>query len=64
MPLVVVTAPVGSGKRDCLSQMYHEYKRGVKAGYARIRDIPIWNLPLNIPSISRTGCYVDLKMSI
>ncbi|WP_297289324.1 DUF1846 domain-containing protein, partial [uncultured Flavonifractor sp.] len=47
-PLVVVTAPgPGSGKMAvCLSQLYHEYKRGVKAGYAKFETFPIWNLPL------------------
>ena len=48
-PLVVVTAPgPGSGKMAvCLSQLYHEYKRGVKAGYAKFETFPIWNLPLD-----------------
>ena len=50
-PLVVVTAPgPGSGKMaTCLSQLYHEHKRGVKAGYAKFETFPIWNLPLNHP---------------
>ena len=50
-PLVVVTAPgPGSGKlATCLSQLYHENKRGVKAGYAKFETFPIWNLPLNHP---------------
>lgn len=50
-PLVVVTAPgPGSGKMaTCLSQLYHEYKRGVKAGYAKFETFPIWNLPLKHP---------------
>lgn len=50
-PLVVVTAPgPGSGKMaTCLSQLYHENKRGVKAGYAKYETFPIWNLPLNHP---------------
>ena len=49
--LVVVTAPgPGSGKMaTCLSQLYHEYKRGVKAGYAKFETFPIWNLALNHP---------------
>lgn len=49
--LVVVTAPgPGSGKMAvCLSQLYHENKRGVKAGYAKFETFPIWNLPLNHP---------------
>ena len=54
-PLVVVTAPgPGSGKMaTCLSQLYHEYKRGVKAGYAKFETFPIWNLPLASPSTIR-----------
>ena len=50
-PLVVVTAPgPGSGKMAvCLSQLYHEYKRGVQAGYAKFETFPIWNLPLQHP---------------
>ncbi len=50
-PVVVVTAPgPGSGKMaTCLSQIYHESKRGVKAGYAKFETFPIWNLPLNHP---------------
>lgn len=49
--LVVVTAPgPGSGKMaTCLSQLYHENKRGVKAGYAKFETFPIWNLPLKHP---------------
>ncbi len=50
-PLVVVTAPgPGSGKMAvCLSQLYHDYKRGIKAGYAKFETFPIWNLPLQHP---------------
>ena len=50
-PLVVVTAPgPGSGKMaTCLSQLYHEHKRGVNAGYAKYETFPIWNLPLKHP---------------
>ena len=50
-PLVVVTAPgPGSGKMaTCLSQLYHEHKRGVRAGYAKFETFPIWNLPLQHP---------------
>ena len=50
-PLVVVTAPgPGSGKLAvCLSQLYHEHKHGVKAGYAKFETFPIWNLPLQHP---------------
>ena len=49
--LVVVTAPgPGSGKMaTCLSQIYHEYKKGIKAGYAKFETFPVWNLPLNHP---------------
>lgn len=49
--LIVVTAPgPGSGKMaTCLSQLYHEYKRGVTAGYAKFETFPIWNLPLKHP---------------
>ena len=50
-PLVVVTAPgPGSGKMaTCLSQLYHDHKRGVVAGYAKFETFPIWNLPLKHP---------------
>lgn len=50
-PLVVITAPgPGSGKMaTSLSQMYHEHKRGVKAGYAKFETFPVWNLPLRHP---------------
>lgn len=50
-PLVVVTAPgPGSGKMaTCLSQLYHEHKRGVQAGYAKFETFPIWNIPLKHP---------------
>ena len=49
--LVVVTAPgPGSGKMaTCLSQLYHEHRRGVRAGYAKFETFPIWNLPLKHP---------------
>ncbi len=49
--LVVITAPgPGSGKMaTCLSQLYHEHKRGVSAGYAKFETFPIWNLPLKHP---------------
>ena len=49
--LVVVTAPgPGSGKlATCLSQVYHEHKRGVNVGYAKFETFPVWNLPLNHP---------------
>ena len=50
-PLVVITAPgPGSGKMaTCLSQLYHEYKSGVSAGYAKFVTYPIWNIPLKHP---------------
>ncbi len=50
-PVVVVTAPgPGSGKMaTCLSQVYHEHQRGVRAGYAKFETFPIWNLPLKHP---------------
>lgn len=50
-PLVVITAPgPGSGKMaTCLSQLYHENKKGVRAGYAKYETFPIWNLPLKHP---------------
>lgn len=50
-PLVIITAPgPGSGKMaTCLSQLYHENKRGIKAGYAKFETFPIWNIPLKHP---------------
>ena len=50
-PVVIVTAPgPGSGKMaTCLSQIYHESKRGMKSGYAKFETFPIWNIPLNHP---------------
>lgn len=63
-PLVVVTAPgPGSGKlATCLSQLYHEYKRGVKAGYAKFETFPIWNLPLKHPvQLAYEAATIDLR---
>jgi len=50
-PLVIVTGPgPGSGKlATCLSQMYHDYERGIKSGYAKFETFPIWDLPLKHP---------------
>ncbi len=62
-PLVVVTAPgPGSGKMaTCLSQLYHEHKRGVIAGYAKYETFPVWNLPLTHPvNIAYEAATVDL----
>ena len=62
--LVVVTAPgPGSGKMAvCLSQLYHENLRGVKAGYAKFETFPIWNLPLNHPvNLAYEAATVDLN---
>lgn len=62
-PLVVVTAPgPGSGKMaTCLSQLYHENERGIKAGYAKYETFPIWNLPLKHPvNIAYEAATVDL----
>jgi len=63
-PLVIVTAPgPGSGKMaTCLSQLYHEHKRGVKAGYAKFETFPIWNLPLNHPvNLAYEAATADLN---
>ena len=62
-PLVVVTAPgPGSGKlATCLSQLYHEYKRCVRAGYAKFETFPIWNLPLRHPvNVAYEAATADL----
>ena len=63
-PLVVVTGPgPGSGKlATCLSQLYHEYKRGVNAGFAKFETFPIWNLPLKHPvNVAYEAATADLK---
>ena len=63
-PLVVVTAPgPGSGKMaTCLSQLYHEHKRGVNAGYAKFETFPIWNLPLSHPvNLAYEAATADLN---
>ena len=63
-PLVVVTAPgPGSGKMSvCLSQLYHEHKRGIRAGYAKFETFPIWNLPLKHPvNLAYEAATADLN---
>lgn len=63
-PLVVVTAPgPGSGKMaTCLSQLYHEHKRGIDAGYAKYETFPIWNIPLKHPvNLAYEAATADLK---
>ncbi len=63
-PLVVVTAPgPGSGKMaTCLSQLYHEYKRGISAGYAKFETFPIWNIPLKHPvNLAYEAATADLN---
>ncbi len=62
--LVVVTAPgPGSGKMaTCLSQLYHEHERGVRAGYAKFETFPIWNLPLKHPvNLAYEAATADLN---
>jgi len=62
--LVVVTAPgPGSGKMaTCLSQLYHEHRRGIKAGYAKFETFPIWNLPLKHPvNLAYEAATADLN---
>ncbi len=62
--LVVVTAPgPGSGKlATCMSQLYHEHQRGVKAGYAKFETFPVWNLPLNHPvNLAYEAATADLS---
>ncbi|MCI6422830.1 MAG: DUF1846 domain-containing protein [Blautia sp.] len=63
-PLVVITAPgPGSGKMaTCLSQLYHEHKRGVHAGYAKFETFPIWNIPLKHPvNLAYEAATADLN---
>ena len=63
-PLVIVTAPgPGSGKMaTCLSQLYHENKRNIKAGYAKFETFPIWNLPLKHPvNLAYEAATADLN---
>lgn len=63
-PLIVVTAPgPGSGKMAvCLSQLYHEHKRGICAGYAKFETFPIWNIPLKHPvNLAYEAATADLN---
>lgn len=63
-PLVVITAPgPGSGKMaTCLSQLYHENKRGINAGYAKFETFPIWNIPLRHPvNLAYEAATADLN---
>jgi len=63
-PIVVVTGPgPGSGKlATCLSQLYHDHRRGQRSGYAKFETFPIWNLPLNHPvNIAYEAATADLK---
>ena len=63
-PLVVVTAPgPGSGKMSCcLSQLYHDYQRGSKSGYAKYETFPIWNIPLKHPvNLAYEAATADLN---
>ena len=63
-PLVVITAPgPGSGKMaTCLSQLYHEHKRGIRAGYAKFETFPIWNIPLKHPvNLAYEAATADLN---
>ncbi len=62
--LVIVTAPgPGSGKMaTCLSQLYHEHKRGIKAGYAKFETFPIWSIPLKHPvNVAYEAATADLN---
>ena len=63
-PLVIITAPgPGSGKMaTCLSQLYHEHKRGIRAGYAKFETFPIWNIPLKHPvNLAYEAATADLN---
>ena len=62
-PIVVMTGPgPGSGKlATCLSQLYHDYQRGIKSGYAKFETFPVWNLPLKHPvNIAYEAATADL----
>ena len=63
-PLIIVTGPgPGSGKlATCLSQVYHEYKRGIYAGYAKFETFPIWNIPLEHPvNVAYEAATADIR---
>jgi len=63
-PLVIVTGPgPGSGKlATCLSQLYHDHKRGIRSGYAKFETFPIWNLPLNHPvNVAYEAATADIR---
>jgi uncharacterized protein (UPF0371 family) len=63
-PLVVITAPgPGSGKMaTCLSQVFHDHKRGINAGYAKFETFPIWNIPLKHPvNLAYEAATADLN---
>jgi uncharacterized protein (UPF0371 family) len=63
-PLVIVTGPgPGSGKlATCLTQLYHDYRRGTKSGYAKFETFPIWNLPLKHPvNIAYEAATADIR---
>lgn len=63
-PLVVITAPgPGSGKMaTCLSQLYQEHRRGIRAGYAKFETFPIWNIPLKHPiNLAYEAATADLN---
>jgi uncharacterized protein (UPF0371 family) len=63
-PLVIVTGPgPGSGKlATCLSQLYHDYKRGIKSGYAKFETFPIWNIPLKHPvNVAYEAATADIR---
>ncbi|MBN2568196.1 MAG: DUF1846 domain-containing protein [Deltaproteobacteria bacterium] len=63
-PLVIVTGPgPGSGKlATCLSQMFHDYKKGIKSGYAKFETFPVWNLPLKHPvNVAYEAATADIR---
>ncbi len=63
-PLVIVTGPgPGSGKlATCLSQLYHDYKKGIESGYSKFETFPIWNMPLDHPvNVAYEAATADLR---